>query len=272
MEHDHREASGNGVELVTLARLGAVATLTMNRHERGNALVAPMKQQLRDCLEQVAADPAVRCVVLTGSGRAFCAGQDLAEHADELRADPASAFRTVTEHYNPIVTALATMQKPVVAAINGTCVGAGLGLALACDLRIVAESVKFATAFTAIGLTCDSGLSATLARAVGQARAAELVITGRAFDAQEALAWGIAGQVIPDSELAEAAAQLAARLAAGPTQAYAEVKRALAGAYEPLETVLRAEAAAQARLGMTADHRGAVEAFWRKEKPTFSGS
>ena len=150
-----------------------------------------------------------------------------------MRRDASTAFETVERHYNPIVTLLAGMPKPVIAAINGACVGAGLGFALACDLRIAADTAKFGTAFTAIGLTCDSGLSATLALAVGAARASELVLLGEPFSAEQALAWGLVGRIVPADELASAAAELAGRLAAGPTAAYAEAKRALAAARLP---------------------------------------
>lgn len=254
---------------VSVSHEGAVATVTLLRP----ALTRELKTDLRDALERIAADDAVRAVVLTGTGRAFCVGQDLGEHAEALRADPATAFATIDEHYNPIVTTLATMPKPVVAAINGTCVGAGLGFALACDLRVTADTAKFGTAFTGIGLTCDSGLSATLARAVGAARASELVLLGEAFTATQAAEWGIAGRVVPAGDVASTAAALAARLAAGPTRAYAEAKRALAASWgAPLPEVLRLEGEAQARLGLTADHRGAVEAFLGKSEPVFHGS
>jgi 2-(1,2-epoxy-1,2-dihydrophenyl)acetyl-CoA isomerase len=167
---------------------------------------------------------------------------------------------------------LAGMTKPVIAAINGACVGAGLGFALACDLRIAADTAKFGTAFTGIGLTCDSGLSATLALAVGAARASELVLLGDPFSAEQALAWGLVGRVVPANELSSAATELAGRLAEGPTAAYAEAKRALAAARLPsLADVLRGEASAQARLGMTGDHQGAVDAFLSKQQPRFSG-
>lgn len=257
---------------VLVTHLDAVATVTLNRPGRGNGLTTEMKEQVVDALRQVEDDDSVRAVVLTGTGKAFCVGQDLAEHADALHADPATAFDTVAAHYNPVVTALAGMPKPVIAAINGTCVGAGLGFALACDLRIASERAKFGTAFTAIGLTCDSGLSATLVHAVGAARASELVLLGEPFAAEQALAWGLVGRVVPDEELLQEAASLAARLAAGPTAAYAEAKRALAAArYPPLADVLRAEGEAQARLGLTQDHRAAVDSFLAKEKPRFIG-
>ena len=250
----------------------AVATVTIDRPDRRNALDRETKIALRQALEAVASDPAVRAVVLTGAGTSFCVGQDLGEHAAALADDASTAFATVDEHYNPIVVALATMPKPVVAAVNGTCVGAGLGFALACDLRVLAAGASLGTAFTAIGLTCDSGLSSTLARAVGESRAKELVLLARPFSSEDAVAWGIAGDVVPSEDVMSSAQSLAARLAAGPTAAYAASKKALADAWTmTLPEVLRAEAAAQQALGLTADHQDAVAAFLAKQRPTFAG-
>jgi len=253
-------------------RRGAVATVTMQRPEAHNALDTALKVALRDALAEVASDDGVRAVVLTGSGRAFCVGQDLAEHASALEGGGGAAFSTVAEHYAPIVTSLTTMPKPVVAAVNGTCVGAGLGIALACDLRVMAEGATLGTAFTGIGLTCDSGLAATLPAAVGGARARELILLARTFDPAQARAWGISGEVVPPEEVADTAAALADRLAAGPTRAYAESKAVLAAsAGASLDAVLAMEGEAQIRLGNTEDHRRAVSSFLVKERPTFDG-
>ncbi|MGI8753191.1 MAG: enoyl-CoA hydratase/isomerase family protein [Acidimicrobiales bacterium] len=259
-------------DTVLVERQDAVATITLHRPDRGNGLDRQLRSALRDSLEAVAGDDTVRAVVLTGAGRSFCVGQDLAQHAETLRADAGGAFDSVATDYNPITTALATMPKPVVAAVNGACVGAGLGFVLACDLRISAEGAKFATAFTGIGLTADSGLSASLGRTVGAGRASELLLLGEAFTAEQALAWGVVGRVVAAEDLAGEAAALAARLATGPTRAYAELKAAMANAWgASLGDVLAAEGEGQARLGVTEDHRGAVEAFLAKEKPTFRG-
>ena len=266
---------GSGVA-VLLARDGqdpAVAVVTLNRPDRRNALTVELKDGLVAALNRVASDESVRAVVLAAEGKSFCVGQDLAEHAEALRRDPDTAFATVAQHYNPIVRALATMPKPVVAAVGGAAVGAGLGFALACDLRVVADTATFSTAFAAIGLTADSGLSASLVHAVGHARATELMLLGEPFDAAQAQAFGLATRVVPAGEVLETALGLARRLAAGPTRAYAEIKEALArGAVSPLEAVLDAEAAAQARLGTTKDHRVAVEAFLAKQRPAFEGA
>lgn len=249
----------------------AVAVLTLNRPARYNALTLELKSALVKAIIELSTSDA-RALVLTGAGKAFCVGQDLAEHAEALRADPATAFDTVTQHYNPIVAGLADLPFPVVAAVNGPCVGAGLGFALACDLRVAAAGLKFATAFTGIGLTADSGLSASLAHAVGVSRATELLLMGEAFTAEDALGWGLVRAVVPTEEVLVTALELARTLAAGPTRAYAEVKRAVRhGAVSPLAEVLAAEGAAQARLGHTDDHAAAVEAFLAKRRPTFQG-
>jgi 2-(1,2-epoxy-1,2-dihydrophenyl)acetyl-CoA isomerase len=251
----------------------AVAVLTMNRPERRNALTVELKEALRDALRSVAADPSVRAVVLAGSGKSFCVGQDLGEHAHSLRGTSSTSLDTVAQHYNPIVAAITEMPKPVIAAINGGAVGAGLGFALACDLRVAAEGATFATAFAAIGLSADSGLSASLVHSLGASRAAELLLLGESFDAAKALEWGLVRAVVPTEKVLDVALELAGRLAAGPTAAYAEIKAAIGlGAVSPLPTVLAAEGAAQRRLGLTKDHVGAVEAFLAKRRPTFEGS
>ena len=253
---------------VVVERNGSVSTITM----RTAALTTHAKTALRDAIGAASTDGDVRAIVLTGTGRVFCAGQDLSEHAAALEADPATAFATIDDHYNPIVAGLAAAPKPVVAAINGTCAGAGMSLALACDVRLCADTAKFTTAFTGIGLTFDSGLSATLARAVGTARASELVLLAEPFTAQQAFEWGLVGRLVAPDDLAGEAAAIADRLAAGPTLAYAAAKQAIRDAWAaPLADVLAAEGRAQRRLGLTADHQRAVAAFLAKERPTFSG-
>ncbi|MDP9397092.1 MAG: enoyl-CoA hydratase-related protein [Actinomycetota bacterium] len=259
-------------DLVRLERADGVATVTLDRGGAPNALDTALKEALRDTLAEVAADPAVRAVVLTGAGRTFCVGQDLNEHVRELERDRAGAWRTVAEHYNLITTAIATMPKPVVAAVNGVAAGAGASFAFACDLRVVARSAGFNLAFAAIGLTADSGASWTLPRLVGWGRAAELLLLPRTVPAEEALALGLATRVVDDDAVLDTAQELAARLAAGPTLAYAAIRRSLAyAAGHGLEETLAYEAEQQLQVGTSDDHAGAVSAFVRKEKPAFSG-
>lgn len=253
---------------VRLDRTDAVVTITLGVP----ALAQEVKVALRDAVLEVADDPSVRAVVLAGGGHAFCVGQDLGEHAAALAGGAEAAFATVREHYTPIVRALMTMPKPVIAAVGGTCVGAGLGLALACDHRVLAEGARLATAFTGIGLTFDSGLSLTLPRAVGESRARELILLGTTFTAEQAVAWGVSGECVAADAVLPRAQELAATLAQGPTLAFAESKRLLLeGHGATLDAALEAEALAQIRLGATQDHAGAVAAFLDRERPRFQG-
>ena len=258
---------------VDVDRTAAVAMITLNDPEHRNALTAASKVALREAGADAAADEQVRAVVLAGSARAFCLGQDLGEHAKALVDGAEAAFATVREHYTPIVRDLLTMPKPVIAAVGGTCVGAGLGLALACDHRVFADGVKLATAFAGIGLTFDTGLSVTLPRAVGDARAKELILFGRSFTAEEAVAWGISGETVPADEVLPRAVALARQLAEGPTVAFAQSKRLIGQARGlSLDDALEAEAVAQTRCGSSGDHAGAVAAFLNRETPVFTGS
>ena len=254
-----------------------LATITLNRPDAMNSLNIETKAALRDALRQAADDPAVRAVLLTGSGgRAFCVGQDLKEHIGLLAADIESGTRhtmnTVQEHYNPIVEAIAGMPKPVVAGVNGVAAGAGAGFAFAADYRVVADTASFNTSFAGVALTADSGVSWTLPRLIGHGRAADLLLFPRNVSAREALELGIANKVVPAADLAAEAETVARRLAEGPTSAYAAIKESLAfGAGHGLAETLRKEDELQARAGSSEDHRIAVESFVRKEKPNFLG-
>lgn len=248
-----------------------VATITLARPDAMNSLTAAAKTELREAVERARDDSAARAVILTGSGRAFCVGQDLREHADNLEAGRGLAG-TLEDHYEPIVLALSGMPKPVVAAVNGTAAGAGLSFALACDVRIASEKASFATAFTRIGLAPDSGLSWTLPRVVGRAKALELLLLAEPVRAAEALELGLVNAVVPPESLATAARDLAARLAAGPTLAYAAVKAAVDhAAVTDLAGALAKEAQLQRACAETADHAAATKAFLRKEQPVFEG-
>jgi len=251
---------------------GSVATLTLNRPDAMNALDTDLKVALRDALAEAADDPQVRAVVLTGRGRAFCVGQDLAQHAQNLDADPGAVWSTVPEHYTPIATALATMPKPVIAAVNGVAAGAGAAFSFACDFRIAADTAKFTMAFSAVGLSADSGSSWTLPRLVGLAKAKELLMLPNTLTAAEALGIGLVTEVVPAEELTDRARALAVRLAAGPTVAYSAIRQALAySAGHGLDDSLAFEHRMMDLTGATADHRGAVAAFLAKSQPTFEG-
>lgn len=251
---------------------GGVAAIRLDRPAASNALDLATKDELLQALTSAAADTGVRAVALTAAGKNFCVGQDLGEHVDSLRADPAHAMDTVREHYNPIVTALHAIDVPVVVGINGACVGAGLGLALAGDIRIAGTKAKFGTAFTGIGLAADTALSASLPRLIGASRAAAMFLLGDTIDAATAHAWGLVHQVVDDDTVSDATIDLAARLAAGPTAAFKEVKALLVeNATALLQDVLDREAAAQQRLGASTDHTAAVAAFLAKTRPVFVG-
>jgi 2-(1,2-epoxy-1,2-dihydrophenyl)acetyl-CoA isomerase len=250
------------VSLVTLETAAGVATVTLRRPEARNALNLEMKTAFIDVLHRVTSDGAVRAVLLGAQG-----------HADALERDPGTALATVRDHYNRIVAGIAGLDVPVVVAISGACVGAGLGFALAGDLRVAADDARFATAFAGIGLASDSGLTRSLARAAGASRAAELLLLGEPFDAARAHDWGLVHRVVPAADLAEVAAALTARLAVGPTLAYARIKDLLRDAAEiDLATALDREADAQEALARTSDHRNAVVAFLSKRRPTFEGA
>jgi 2-(1,2-epoxy-1,2-dihydrophenyl)acetyl-CoA isomerase len=261
------------VSPVLLEVADGVATVTFNRPEAMNSLDVATKEALLAALRQVADDPAVRCVVLTGTGRAFCVGQDLKEHVEILQSGATeSLFRTVDEHYNPIVTTLVGMQKPVIAAVNGVAAGAGASLAFACDLRIVADTAGFNLAFANIALSCDTGSSFTLQRLVGRAKAIELLYLPRTVAADEALTLGLATQVVPAGELTDVVTEVSTRLAAGPTVALGAMRQSLTFAAD--HTFMEAvefESIQMTMTGQTADHAAAVEAFLAKEKPVFEG-
>jgi 2-(1,2-epoxy-1,2-dihydrophenyl)acetyl-CoA isomerase len=248
-----------------------VATITLDAPATMNSLTVRMKLALLDALAQARDDDAVRAVVLTGAGRAFCTGQDLKEHADGLAAGDRT-LTTVVDHYNPIITAITTLPKPVVAAVNGMAAGAGAALAFACDLRIASDAAAFLMAFARVGLGPDSGASWTLQRLIGRGRAVAMLMLAEPVSAHDALAMGLVSAVVPAAELEATVGEIAGRLANGPTVAYAAIKETIDfSASHSLPESLAHEAEAQARCGATADHLDAVEAFLAKRPATFNG-
>ncbi len=255
-------------ETVRRTDADGVATVTLLRPGLSHAL----RTELLDVVRAVAADESVRAVLLTGSGRAFCVGQDLAEHIESLRGNAATSLSVVEDEYNPLILALSALRVPVVVGINGACAGAGLGIAMAGDLRIAAAGTKFTTAFTGVGLSSDSARASRLVHSVGGSRAAQLLLMPDPFTAETAEQWGLVHRVVPAEQVAAEAQAMATRLANGPTAAYRAVKTVLASAAtDSLEETLALEARLQTRLGQTADHREAVEAFLEKRAPRFTG-
>ncbi|HEX2470743.1 MAG TPA: enoyl-CoA hydratase-related protein [Candidatus Limnocylindrales bacterium] len=248
---------------------GPVATLTLDRPDSLNALTVPVKVALREALESMAEDRAVRAVILTGAGRAFCAGQDLAEREEP---DAAPLDVEVRERYNPIIRALRSMGQPAIAAVNGVAAGAGASLAFACDIRIAAAEARFMLAFGRIGLVPDSGATWFLPRLVGPAKAAELALVGDPVDASEALRLGLVSRVVPGDQLITEARTIADRLADGAPLAMALTKGALERALTiDLDEALEGEAKLQGIAGASADHAEGLAAFREKRPPRFTG-
>jgi 2-(1,2-epoxy-1,2-dihydrophenyl)acetyl-CoA isomerase len=246
-----------------------VATVVLNRPDALNSLTVAMKTELLAAIRRAARDDEVRALVLTGAGRAFCAGQDLRER---LAPDALPLAAEIRARYNPLILAMANLPKPILGAINGVAAGAGASLAFACDLRLAAESATFVLAFGRVGLIPDSGATWFLPRLVGAARAAELAMTAEPLAAADAERIGLVSRVVPDAELAGEARALAAKLAAGAPRALALTKRALRWSQETdLESALEYEAQLQGIAGATADHREGIQAFLEKRPPRFRG-
>ncbi|MGB2952283.1 MAG: enoyl-CoA hydratase-related protein [Gaiellaceae bacterium] len=252
---------------VELSRDGGVLTITLNRPDVLNALNRTMREQLGSALRE-ARRPDVRAVVLTGAGRGFCVGQDLTE----FREDAGDVAERLRGSYMPNVLALRSLEKPVLASVNGAAAGAGLALACACDLRIAAESAAFVPAFIGIGLVPDTGASFFVPRLIGTARAFEWLTSNRKLTAAEAQAWGLVSEVVDSDRLAERTAELAAGLAALPTKAVGMTKRLVDRASSTtLEDQLELEAQMQAAAAGTDDFREGVNAFLEKREPRFEG-
>ena len=246
-----------------------VATITLDRPDALNALTIPMKLELLAAFKSVGRDRSVRAVVLTGSGRAFCAGQDLKER---LAPDAPPLTEEVRERYNPIIRAMRDLDQPIVGAINGVAAGAGASLAFACDLRVAADTASFALAFGRIGLVPDSGATWFLPRLVGPAKAAELALLAEPLSATDAERFGLVARVVPASDVMSEARAIAARLVSLAPRALALTKHALDRTWSrDLATALDDEAYLQGLAGATADHAEGIAAFVEKRPPRFTG-
>ena len=255
-------------ETIIYEKANGLATITLNRPQSLNAFVPQMNQEALETLKECERDKEVRCVMITGAGRAFCAGQDLKGRTPGQKGSLGASLR---EKYNPMIRQIRRMDKIVIAAVNGVAAGAGCNLALACDLRVASEEAKFIQSFVRVGLAPDSGGSFILPRMVGLSKAMELLLLGDTVDAQEAKRIGLVARVFPSTEFSGSAKEIGARVAKAPS-GIGLIKRALNHANLPnLEADLEYEAYMQEIAGRTSDYDEGVRAFLEKRAPVFAG-
>ena len=254
-------------------RSDGIATITLNRPDVLNAVNTAMGKELLEALRSAEKDEEVHCLIITGNGRAFCAGEDIQDLRGQYeRGENPKLGERLLVKYNPIVRQIRNMQKPVIAAVNGVAAGAGTGIAYSCDVRVASEDARFLQAFIKVGLAPDSGTSFFLPRLVGFSKALELSLTGDELSSKDAERLGLVSKVVPKEQLMETARELGTKLARGPSKAIGLTKRALNKSISSdLETVLEYESYLQEIAGATADHIEAVRAFFEKRKPVFKG-
>jgi len=259
-------------ENILFAIDGGIARLTLNRPDRLNSFNDAMHAEVRDALGRVREDASVRVLLLTGAGRGFCAGQDLADRAVAPGEEPVDLGASIERNYKPLILGLRTMPLPVVCAVNGVAAGAGANIALACDVVIAAKSASFIQAFAKIGLIPDSGGTWFLPRLVGSARAMGLALLGDKLTADQAADWGLIWQCVDDAEFSAVVDKLLQQFAQAPTRGLAAIKEALnASAGNTLASQLELERDLQRTLGQSADYREGVAAFTAKRPPQFTG-
>ena len=260
-------------DTINLYRRGPAAKVELNRPDRMNAWSNQFSLDLLDVVKQVADDPEVRAVLITGAGRAFSSGADLKEAAERAKSGNLDPYQILVERYHPIITGIRHMPKPVVAAVNGPAAGIGLSLALACDLVVAAESAYFTLAFVNIGLVPDGGSSLLVPSRVGFARAAELAMLGERLPAPKAVDWGLINYAWPDEEFTASAEALLDRLANGPTRSYAGSKRQLnRWLYAQMDDQLEFEAGIQREMSASGDFAEGLASFAGKRPPRFTGA
>jgi 2-(1,2-epoxy-1,2-dihydrophenyl)acetyl-CoA isomerase len=258
-------------EPILVSRKGDVTTLTLNRPERINAFNVEMHARLREAIAGVAGD-GTRCLVITGAGKGFCAGQDLSDRVRKPGDPPPDLGESLDARYNPLIRGLKALPMPVIAAVNGIAAGAGANLALACDIVVAARSASFVQSFAKVGLIPDSGGTWTLPRLVGQARALGLMMLGDKISAEQAEQWGMIWQCVDDADLDAHVYGMAAKLAAAPTRGLALMKQALqCSAANTLDTQLDLERDLQREAGRSHDYQEGVAAFMGKRPPNFEG-
>ncbi|MBN1005519.1 2-(1,2-epoxy-1,2-dihydrophenyl)acetyl-CoA isomerase PaaG [Amphritea pacifica] len=249
-----------------------VAVLTLNRPDSLNSFNTQMHAEVRDALKQVKTSDAVRCLLITGNGRGFCAGQDLSDRAVDPDAEMPNLGESIEKNYNPMIRTISSLEMPVICAVNGVAAGAGANIALACDIVLASKNASFIQAFCKIGLIPDSGGTWTLPRAVGFPRAMALSLLGDKLSAEQAEQWGMIWKTYPAEELKEVALAMAKQLATQPTKGLALIKRALqASANNSLNEQLDLERDLQTLAGRTDDYREGVSAFMAKRPAQFTG-
>jgi 2-(1,2-epoxy-1,2-dihydrophenyl)acetyl-CoA isomerase len=249
-----------------------VATLTLNRPDRLNSFNATLHEEMRAAMKTIERDDTIRCLLLTGAGRAFCAGQDLGDRDVSPDGEMPDLGDSLERNYNPLIRRIMRLEKPVVCAVNGVAAGAGANLALACDIVLAAQSAYFVQSFSNIGLIPDSGGSWLLPRLVGRARALAITLLAEKVSAQQAADWGMIWKALGDEELMPQAIRLAQRLAAGPTRGLGLLKRCMQlSSEQDLDAQLDSERDLQRLAGRSADYREGVAAFMEKRQPNFSG-
>ena len=250
----------------------AVAILTLNRPHSLNSFTTDMHVEMQHAMQRVAADKAIRCLLLTGAGRGFCAGQDLNDRAVAPDGEMPNLGESIANNYNPLVRAIFNLEKPVVCAVNGIAAGAGANIALACDIVLAGRKASFIQGFSKIGLVPDSGGTWNLPRLVGRARAMGLAMLSNKIPAEQAERWGLIWQTVDDDKLMEEALAIATHLASQPTRGLGLTKRAInAAGGSTLEAQLELERELQSTAGRSADYREGVAAFLEKRKPNFKG-
>ncbi|PWJ20612.1 enoyl-CoA hydratase-related protein [Jannaschia seohaensis] len=262
----------SGADHLLVRQDGACLHLTLNRPEKLNALTTETVTGLTHAIQQASTDPEVRAILLTGTGRAFCTGQDLGRRNPDGPDWPPDLSASVETVYGPLIKSILRSPKPLVCAVNGVAAGAGANLALACDIVLASKTARFIQSFSRVGLIPDAAGTWVLPRLIGLARARAICLTGRPVTAAEAEAWGMIWKSVPDPDLAAEARALATSLAAGPTRALGLTKEALlASAGASLDEQISAEARAQAEAGATSDYAEGVRAFLQKRQPRFRG-
>ena len=267
------KGEANVYETVLFEKYDSVATIALNRPDKLNSFNSMLHEEILDALNGAAADDDVRCIVLRGEGKGFSAGADLAEvigGGGAPNGPDLGEYLRMT--YSRLVTRMVDIEKPIVAVLHGPVYGAGLGIALACDLRVAAKSAKFSVAFIKIGLIPDAGVSFFLPRIIGLGRAMEMSMLGEAVEAEEAYRVGLVNRVVPDERLEKEVAEYAGRLASLPTMAMGRIKQTLYKSFESdLAAALESEAAGQSLCGYTQDHKEGVAAFMEKREANFTG-